>query len=219
LTLVTPLMVVVADQLAPRRPQRDTENLVTIAMAAANTSAANVSASSRVAPRSAVGGRAILTQEQEARLSAEARLPSGAFSLPDGNRLGVWYRVVAQEQGVNPYLLEALHQIESSAAPEGCWPNADGSGAIGPFQFKPATFEQFGVDGNGDGVIDICGFADSLVSAAVYLRALGAGNGLDGPAVRQALERYGTDVDRVIDLARYYRSRDASLTAEASPSS
>ncbi|MGE3273441.1 MAG: hypothetical protein AB7P40_32200, partial [Chloroflexota bacterium] len=90
LTLVTPLMVVVADQLAPRRPQRDTENLVTIAMAAANTSAANVSASSRVAARSSTGGRAILTQEQEARLSAEARLPSGAFCLPDGNRLGVW---------------------------------------------------------------------------------------------------------------------------------
>ena len=99
---------------------------------------------------------------------------------------------------------------------DGCLPNADGSGAVGPFQFKRATLGQYGVDGNGDGVVDICGFADSLVSAAAYLRVLGADDDLDGPAVRQSLERYGADMDRVMDLARYFPlARDASLTAEA----
>jgi len=126
-----------------------------------------------------------------------------------------WYRVAAAEEGFSPYLLEALRRIESSAAPDGCWPNIEGSGVLGPFQFKRSTFESHAVDGNGDGLIDICSFADSLFSAAAYLKALGADSDLDGPAVRRALARFGTDPDRVIDLARYYRSRDQALTAES----
>ena len=218
LTLVTPLLVVMTYQWAPRRVQREADDLVTIAMAATHSPT-----SARTAPRAvaalAGGARAAAGANLDTRHAAGGILPAGTFIVPDGSRPSVWYRVAAEEQGVSPYLLEALHQIESSAAPDGCWPNADGSGAIGPFQFKRGTFEQFGVDGNGDGIIDICGFADSLVSAAVYLRALGAGGDLDGPAVRQALDRYGTDVDRVIGLARHYRSRDGSLTAEAPPTS
>ena len=135
--------------------------------------------------------------------------------VPESVRPTAWYRAAASEQRLSPYLLEALHQVESSSAPEGCLPNADGSGAVGPFKFKRATFKQYGVDGNGDGVVDICGFVDSLASAAMYLRALGADDDIDGLAVREALERYGADVDQVIDLARHLRSRDASLTAEA----
>jgi len=126
-----------------------------------------------------------------------------------------WYRLAASEQGVSPYVLEAIHQIESGAAPDGCWPNIEGSGALGPYQFKRATFESHAVDGNGDGTTDICGFADSLFSAAAYLKSLGADADIDGAAVRGALARFGTDPDRVVELARYYRSRDLALTAEA----
>ena len=83
----------------------------------------------------------------------------------------------------------------------------EGSGALGPFQFKRATFRQYGVDGNHDGERDICAFTDALFSAARYLRALGA-DGIDDPRTRRALTRYGTDPDRVLALARSYRDRD-----------
>ena len=105
-------------------------------------------------------------------------------------------------------LLRALHEVESNAAPDGCVANLEGSGALGPFQFKRATFRQYGVDGNHDGERDICSFTDALFSAARYLRALGA-DGLDDPRTRQALARYGTDPDRVLALARSYRDRAA----------
>jgi len=110
------------------------------------------------------------------------------------------------EQAVSVELLRALHEVESNAAPDGCIANAEGSGATGPFQFKPATFRQYGVDANYDGHRDMCSFADALFSAARYLRALGAGD-LDDPKTREALVRYGTDPDRVLALARSYRDR------------
>ena len=126
---------------------------------------------------------------------------------PPGGRSPVmaWYRQAAVEEGVGVDLLHALHDVESNAAPDGCLENMEGSGAVGPFQFKRATFRRYGVDGNHDGVRDICSFADALFSAARYLRALGA-DGLDDPQTRQALGRYGTDPDRVLTLARRYRT-------------
>jgi len=116
--------------------------------------------------------------------------------------------LAAAEQGVSADLLRALHDVESSGAPDGCVANAEGSGAVGPFQFKRSTFRRYGVDANRDGRRDICSFADALFSAARYLRALGVGD-LDDPRTRQALARYGTDPDRVLALARIYRDRAA----------
>ncbi|MCC7367367.1 MAG: lytic murein transglycosylase [Chloroflexi bacterium] len=199
LTLVTPLLMVMTYQWAPRRGQREADELVTIALASAQTRTAY-----------AQDGVGVVYARQQP-------LPPTVSQLAgvDGVRPVAWYRVAAAEHRIDPYLLEALHQIESSAATDGCWPNLDGSGAVGPFQFKRPTFDEVGVDGNGDGIADICGFVDSLASAARYLRTLGADDQIDGPAVRQALERYGTDVERVLNLARYFRARDASLTASA----
>jgi len=131
-----------------------------------------------------------------------------ARTAVDGPPVIGWYRLAAAEQGVSEDLLRALHEVESSAAPDGCVANLEGSGALGPFQFKRATFRQYGVDGNHDGERDICSFTDALFSAALYLRALGA-DGLDDPRTRQALARYGTDPDRVLALARSYRNRAA----------
>lgn len=79
--------------------------------------------------------------------------------------------------------------MESNASPDACIANLEGSGATGPFQFKPATFTQFGVDANHDGVTDICGFVDSLFSAARYLRALGADGDPTSATSRRALVR------------------------------
>ena len=66
----------------------------------------------------------------------------------------------------------------------------------------PATFKAYGVDGDGDGRADICGLADSLLSAARYLQALGADADPASAATFRALQRYGTDPVRVVALAR-----------------
>jgi hypothetical protein len=205
LTLLTPLLVVMTYQLTPRRDQWPPERVASVAVASAETLSG---AGQHLAGRSLARGDAADT--------GLAKSLASAISL-DRQRQSrpiAWYHVAAEEQGVSPYLLEALHQIESNAAPDGCWPNVDGSSAVGPFQFKRSTFERHAVDGNGDGVTDICGFADSLFSAAAYLKWLGADGDLDSPGVRAALIEFGTDADRVIDLARYYRARDLALTAE-----
>lgn len=112
------------------------------------------------------------------------------------------YELAGARYSVSPALLRALHAVESGAAADGCVANLEGSGALGPFQFMPATFAAYGVDADGDGHPSICGFADSLFSAARYLQALGADDSLDSLATRRALERYGTDAALVLELAR-----------------
>jgi hypothetical protein len=143
--------------------------------------------------------------EQAVRAGAVHAVPAGSAPPTIG-----WYRLAAVEQAVSAELLRALHEVESNGAPDGCVANAQGSGAVGPFQFKPATFRKYSVDGNYDGHRDICSFADALFSAARYLRALGAGD-LDDPGTRVALARYGTDPDRVLSLALSYRDRAALM--------
>jgi len=142
-----------------------------------------------------------------------------AVQPPARVRPTLWYRLAADTYEISPVLLEALHQVESSASPDSCIVNREGSGAMGPFQFKPATFAQVGVDANDDGIVDICGFADSLFSAGRYLRILGADGDPESSATRSALRRYGTDAQRVIELVSVYRERDGhrTLALEAQP--
>jgi membrane-bound lytic murein transglycosylase B len=111
------------------------------------------------------------------------------------------YDRAATRYGLDPQLLRALHQVESTSSPTGCIANRQGSGALGPFQFKPATFRQYGVDADGDGHPNICGFADALFTAAHYLQALGANRQLESAGTYRALVRYGTRPALVIARA------------------
>ena len=164
LTLVTPLLVVMTYQWAPSRSQRPSDELVTVAMASAQTRAAYAQESPGVA-----------ASRPQALPPVVSRLAGS-----DAVRPVAWYRVAAAEHRINPYLLEALHQIESSAATDGCWPNLDGSGAVGPFQFKRPTFDQYGVDGNGDGV-PLCD-----IGAFEFGRLIGGGAGVGALTPRES---------------------------------
>jgi hypothetical protein len=50
------------------------------------------------------------------------------------------------------------------------------AGAEGPMQFMPATWAEYGVDGDGDGVASIWDAADAVPAAADLLCANGGGN-------------------------------------------
>jgi hypothetical protein len=79
------------------------------------------------------------------------------------------------------------------------------AGAQGLMQFMPATFAAVGVDGDGDGRVDIRNDADSITSAANYLVRSGVTNGPDG--VVKALYAYnhaGWYVNDVLHYAQAY---------------
>jgi hypothetical protein len=117
------------------------------------------------------------------------------------------YERAGRRFGVSAEMLQALHLVESTGAADSCVRNLEGSGATGPFQFMPSTFRTYGLDADGDGRASICSLADSLFSAAHYLRALGADADPTSGATLNALRAYGTDALRVralsaIDVAR-----------------
>ena len=52
---------------------------------------------------------------------------------------------------------------------EGSW-----AGALGHTQFMPSNYARYGLDGDGDGVVDLWGsYVDALTSAAYFLQSLG----------------------------------------------
>ncbi|RRJ29584.1 lytic transglycosylase domain-containing protein [Halocatena pleomorpha] len=82
------------------------------------------------------------------------------------------------------------------------------AGARGPMQFMPATWDAYGVDGDGDGDTDICDYRDAIPSAANYLTASGAPDNWD-----DALYAYNHSwnyVNHVKDTAAVYRDRYGS---------
>lgn len=70
-------------------------------------------------------------------------------------------------------LIAALRIAEAGQLPAermvGSW-----AGAMGHYQFIPTTCQRFGIDGDGDSRVDLCGsYPDALASAGNYLHALG----------------------------------------------
>ena len=70
-------------------------------------------------------------------------------------------------------LIAALRIAQAGQLPSeklvGSW-----AGAMGHYQFIPTTCQRFGLDGDGDGRVDLCGsYPDALASAGNYLHGLG----------------------------------------------
>jgi Transglycosylase SLT domain len=70
-----------------------------------------------------------------------------------------------------PSVLAAINFVETDFGTDVATSSA---GAEGWMAFLPSTFEEWGVDGNGDGVKDIFNAADAIFSAANYLQDSGS---------------------------------------------
>ena len=81
------------------------------------------------------------------------------------------YQAAGIEYGVRWEVLAAINEIETDY---GRNLNVSSAGALGWMQFMPATWKQYGVDANKDGLEDPYNPADAIFAAARYLRAAGA---------------------------------------------
>src|SRR3954471_6849524 len=131
-----------------------------------------------------------------ARLASLHVLPPSAFYL------SLYQQAATTCPGLSWTVLAAIGQVESG---HGGNPSTSSAGAMGPMQFLPSTFAHYGVDGNGDGVLDIMDPSDAIYTAAGYLCANGAGRG--GDALYSAIWHYNHAdwyVQMVLTLARQY---------------
>ncbi|GAB3267885.1 hypothetical protein GCM10027456_53260 [Kineosporia babensis] len=100
--------------------------------------------------------------------------------------------------GLRWTLLAAVGQVESG---HGRNVGPSSAGAKGPMQFMAPTFAAYGVDGDGDGVIDVWDPEDAIFSAARYLCASGLDDAKQDSAARDrdALFAYNR-ADWYVDL-------------------
>ncbi|AIF45740.1 NlpC/P60 family protein [Virgibacillus sp. SK37] len=104
------------------------------------------------------------------------------------------YQAAAKKYNMDWTLLAAVHKIETQYSSINNMVSS--AGAVGHMQFMPATWDFYGVDGNGDGQADPYNIRDAIFSAANYLSASGASDGL----IKKALfaynhsTKYGNDV-------------------------
>ncbi len=81
--------------------------------------------------------------------------------------------------GIPWQLIEAVHEVESGKS--GSTAKRSYAGAQGPMQFMPGTWRAYGVDGDGDGVTDVCNVVDAIYGGAHLLARSGADEGdIDG---------------------------------------
>lgn len=91
-----------------------------------------------------------------------------------------------------------------------------GSGAFGAPQFLPTSYLRFGMDGSGDGRVDLFDIDDASASCANYLAAQGWKNGLTDKQRRAVIWRYNRSdayVSTVLALARSLDGRPISVAS------
>jgi LysM repeat protein len=104
------------------------------------------------------------------------------------------YKQAGARYGVPWEILYGLHYMETGLR-DGAISSGYGTGAQGPMQFMPGTWATYGIDGNGDGAVDINNAIDAIFGAANYLAAHGG--------VENGLKAYGGDSQKALDAARF----------------
>jgi len=117
------------------------------------------------AQREAEAKRIALAAKSRETVSRERRV------YTDPSDFSAIYEAAGAQFGVDPRLLRAIHKVESGSAGSTYLRNP--SGATGPMQFLPSTFNRHAVDGNGDGIKDIGNVYDAIFTSAEYLTACG----------------------------------------------
>jgi murein DD-endopeptidase MepM/ murein hydrolase activator NlpD len=137
--------------------------------------------------------------------------------------LALWQGAGAQ-YGVPWQVLAAINKVESNFG-RNMGPSS--AGAVGWMQFMPATWMEWGVDANGDGVADPWNAADAIYSAARYLSAAGASTDLYHAVyaynhadwyVQEVLaiaQLYGTDQTVAFSIDQMQQQLDAARQAVA----
>jgi murein DD-endopeptidase MepM/ murein hydrolase activator NlpD len=129
--------------------------------------------------------------------------PAMPEQLDQAQLLGLWQGAGA-EYDVPWQVLAAINKVESNFG-RNMGPSS--AGAIGWMQFMPATWSEYGVDANGDGIADPWNAADAIYSAARYLSANGAASNLYD-AVYQ-YNHAGWYVNEVLGIAQLYGENTA----------
>ena len=128
--------------------------------------------------------------------------PSDTAQATIPGELMAMYVSAEQQYGVPWSLLAAINSIESAF---GTNMGPSSAGAMGPMQFMPATWSQYGVDGNDDGHKDIMDPEDAIPGAAKYLKANGAPHDLERAVF--TYNHAGWYVTKVLTLARTFADR------------
>lgn len=115
-------------------------------------------------------------------------VPQGQPSNFDGA-----YQAAGSRFGVPWQILYGIHLTETGLR-DGAITSGYGSGAQGPMQFLPQTFNSYAIDGNGDGTLDINNAIDAIYTAAHFIQAHGS--------VDAALRAYGGDAQSILNAAR-----------------
>lgn len=156
-----------------------------------NSSTSAGASSGNAAPADAA---AACTTGQIPAPGPERRHSNTQDAMPIPANYQAMYRQAGQQYGLPWELLAGVGMVETH---HGRLTSTSSAGARGPMQFMPATWAQFGVDGDGDGVKDILNPADAIPGAANYLKASGA------PDVRKALFAYNRATWYVNDVLAY----------------
>jgi hypothetical protein len=162
-------------------------------------------------PMSSAAGSGGAAYEASAR--ARSEIPPEYLNL---------YMEAAARYGLDWSILAGVGKVECNhgRAPDPSCTNegaTNSAGAGGPAQFIDSTWRQYGVDGNGDGVIDRWNPADAIFSMANYLHASGAPG--DYKKAIFAYNHAGWYVEEVEHWASLYRGSSSSSSSSSSFSS
>ncbi len=149
----------------------------------------------------ASGGGGFVAPEQELEIAREDIVATPVEEIPYERYVQI-YKAAAKryEFAEDWYVLAAVGKVESDHG-ENIGPSS--AGAMGPMQFLPSTWAQYGVDGNGDSEANIMDPEDAIPSAASYLVAGGAPD--DWYAALYTYNRAGWYVREVLGIAEAYR--------------
>jgi peptidoglycan hydrolase CwlO-like protein len=152
-------------------------------------------------PASGSGG--LVTPEQEFQIAEEEIVAVPVEDIPYERYVQIYMAAAKRHRFAEDwYVLAAVGKIESDHG-QNMGPSS--AGAMGPMQFLPSTWAQYGVDGNGDGEANIMDPEDAIPAAASYLVAGGAPD--DWYAALYTYNRAGWYVRKVLRVAEAYRQQ------------